>query len=231
MDDAPAAKTRLPPLQHHHKLWGMLAIGVILGVGLIWAFQTASGTGFTGSFSGIDALPEGETAAAAPGSPAAAAVVSKGSEAGTILPVVLQLRKFHVSGDLVSGAQKVTQLETLVRSSGNEALNSAWGALALCVARRCDDAGFLAFIRVLAHEDARSQKAPGAFIVNLLQAREYWGSDNTVKFSEAVTAVDAEVQRRGGALLNQWKSIVACAGKCSDADARYFGLLESLAGN
>ena len=66
-------------------------------------------------------------------------------------------------------------------------------------------------------------------ILDYLTADKYWNTENTVRFSEAVTSVNKQVkQLNKTSLSSAWKKTVECSGNCSAKYGVMFSFLEEL---
>ena len=60
---------------------------------------------------------------------------------------------------------------------------------------------------------------------------KYWGGEDVVKFSKALTTVDKTVDELGArTITDAWKKIVECDGKCPSKAQLYFDLIEEIVG-
>ncbi len=143
-----------------------------------------------------------------------------------ILSLVLDLHQAYQKKNTIDQASLVTQVDTIVKNVQSSALRQAWETLALCLAGQCAETNFLEFVRVLASEKTQ---ANGQLILDFLAADTYWNTENTIRFSEAVTNVNAAVQGTNSpGLVSAWKKTVDCAGNCSAKTSIMFSFLEEL---
>ena len=215
-----------------------------LGIALAALLIFLLGYGFSGirsansptaGFIGINGEPtneENQIAGSAASTGASGTSSTGGASAGQftgLLRLVLELRTKYLQNDTVATAERVTQIDAAVDAMQSTALGESWETLALCLARNCGANDFLEFIRTLAAEGAKSGMQHAQLIVDLITANKYWNSDNTVRFSEAVTAVDTSVNSLNQtALVSNWQAIVTCDGRCSTKTRLIFDFLQSL---
>lgn len=147
-----------------------------------------------------------------------------------LLRQILDLRVAAAKNDTVKTSLLVTKIQDLVAAQKSSVLGERWDAVALCLAKMCSDAEFLRFVTAVATEAEGKGSASGALILNLLAVNQYWQTDNTVRFSEAVTSVDRSVsQLNQTQLSSSWSVIVGCAGKCHERESLLFSFFDALA--
>ncbi len=161
-------------------------------------------------------------------------VFSPSSAQAALIPIllrqVLDLRIAAAKNDTVKTSLLVTKIQDLVAAQKSSVLGERWDAVALCLARECANAEFLRFVTAVATEADRLGSASGSLILNLLAVNQYWQTDNTVRFSEAVTSVDRSVsQSNQTQLSSSWNAIVDCAGKCPNKESLLFSFFDALA--
>ena len=156
------------------------------------------------------------------------AVISEQSKNYDLLILkVLELREDYASSDLISQAEKVTEIDNLVSFIKSQPIDDSWETTALCIAKNCADTDFLDFILDISLESGKTGSEKGRLIVNLLTADKYWNTDNTLQFSQALTDTNSEIENFNSEAANaKWKEIVECNGACSQKDQLLFELLK-----
>ncbi|GEM_PF-6218211 len=143
----------------------------------------------------------------------------------SLLGMVLDLHQAYQKKNIIDSATLVTDIDSVIKRSQNSALSQSWETLTLCLSSTCSDVSFLEFIRVLSSEGGKN----GQLILDFITADKYWNTENTIRFSEAVTNVNTEVELLNKTnLVSAWKNIVDCAGTCVSKTSIMFGFLEEL---
>lgn len=151
-------------------------------------------------------------------------------EYNNLLLKVLELRQSHINLDIIQTAELVTEIEDKIDSLENDPITDNWETIALCLAGTCGDDDFLDFILTITLEGDKIGLTNGKLIVNLLTANKYWNTDNTVKFSQAVTDTNQAIKDLSDETISsKWLEIVECDGSCSDKDTLMFDIIELLA--
>jgi len=146
-----------------------------------------------------------------------------GNPAPDIISNVLELRKVEST---VKKADLIAETDDLVDSLNNKNINAEWGSLTACLSVTCSNADFLNVVQTVAYEE----KIPRyELIINLVLTYKYWNSEEVVKFSKALTAVDKQLDELNIRVVSDaWKKIVECDGTCPNKAPLYFDLIGEL---
>ncbi|MDO8660848.1 MAG: hypothetical protein Q7K43_03090 [Candidatus Woesearchaeota archaeon] len=223
------------PFEEHKKLpikkiiIGILLVAVVIGIVFTMrnaSFSTGAVTANSITNSGSTPLTPLVISSSTTNSPLTSQISTNITSRSNLLSLVLDLRQAHQKKNIIDVANLVTDINNAVSQIKNNALSQSWETLALCLASSCSDAQFLEFVRVIALQGGTSYNQ---LILEFMTADKYWNTENTVRFSEAVTNVNNEVQHLNKtSLVSAWKSAVDCSGSCSSKTSAMFGFLEEL---
>ncbi len=129
----------------------------------------------------------------------------------------------NVKNDSVAMARYVSELDVLVGKAKQE-VKTHWTRIAECLPSCEDD---LYFDMIVAAAIEGTSAVPNAkLIADLVAANRFWGSEDVVEFSKALSAADAALNQMRSKLLDkQWQAIVACDGKCGEKNDLFFDLI------
>ncbi len=123
-------------------------------------------------------------------------------------------------------SQLISRTEDLVQETGSRAVQSEWGALSDCIGGTCEDTNYFNFIQTVVHETSIPHSA---LLTNIIATYKYWGTDQVVLFSRAMTEVNEGIgQLYSRTAQETWKKIVACDGQCGEENELYFSLIKSI---
>ena len=138
--------------------------------------------------------------------------------------IILNTINLRVEQDTLAQSRLVTQTDEMVRATGVRPLLAEWNLLTECMPEGCDDATYFNFITLVTqHQEIPNQD----LIQNLIATYKYWDSEEIVRFSKAMTAVELSVDEAfSRSLEEKWKEIVACDGSCGEENDLYFQAIE-----
>ena len=127
-----------------------------------------------------------------------------------------------VGNDSIVKARIIDDMDSHIGSVAEKEILGKWGEITACLNAGCSDDSLFDFM--LSVVISRPDKVPNAkLIADVIVAGRFWGSDEVLKFSKALTAAN-----EGIALLNskeldkKWDGIVACAGSCAEKNSLIF---------
>ncbi len=150
-------------------------------------------------------------------------IFSKPVEANELILNVIELRSS--TKGLIERSRLITETNEIIEDLNNKAIKESWSTVSLCLANKCSDLQYLAFIEQVAKESDIKHKK---FMVNLLEAKIKWGGGDLIKFSKAITAIDEQLMDAPQSVYKKWQEIVACNNKCSAMDDLFFGIAEAI---
>ncbi|MEK6964136.1 MAG: hypothetical protein AABX70_06935 [Nanoarchaeota archaeon] len=143
----------------------------------------------------------------------------------TLILHILDLRDI-VGKDILKQVELVNIINQDIRQIGSDNIQEQWETTALCLAKTCLDKDFMQLILTVAIEGDRDGYVVGNLIMNILTANKYWGSDNTIRFSEALDKANKQITSLNKPAISEgWKKFVACDGKCSEKNSLTFSVI------
>lgn len=143
--------------------------------------------------------------------------------AGNIVLNVIALRKGPP--ELVKKSVLITTTNRLVEGLNNKRIQNEWNGLAECMSKGCSDIDYYNFI-VTVITQKRVQNSD--LIYNLILTNKYWGTNEIIEFSQALTKVDDGVDTLGSREVQKdWSEILECDGKCPEKDDLFFQMIKA----
>jgi len=140
-----------------------------------------------------------------------------------IITNVIDLR---TEQNTLTKSQLVSRTEDLVLSAKSRVVESEWRVLAECMAAGCEDTDYFNFIQTVVNEVSVPN---GDLITNVIATYKYWGSDQVVLFSRAMTEVNEGIDALYSRTLSEnWKKVVECDSKCENENDLYFELVKGI---
>jgi len=129
----------------------------------------------------------------------------------------------------ILAARLISEIDDAVTNLKILSISERWDTLTLCLAGfDCEASRFFDMISAVALEGYKRGFGNGKVIVELLKAQKYWGSDNVVVFSKALTFVDQTVEKMSDEVKQKWNQILDCDGKCTEENTLYMELIKAL---
>ncbi|MBI4140613.1 hypothetical protein HY485_02130 [Candidatus Woesearchaeota archaeon] len=127
-----------------------------------------------------------------------------------------------VGNNSLAKAKIIDDMDKNMERVKDGVIGDEWDKLTSCIDAGCTDDSLLDFI--LSIVIAKPEKVPHARLVaDAVVAGRFWGSDDVLKFSKAVTAAnDAIAVLKAKSVDKKWDEIVACDGKCAEKNALIF---------
>ncbi len=145
----------------------------------------------------------------------------KPSQGSDIVMNVINLRS---ESDTLLRSELVTQTDDMVRGTDDRALIGQWTVLTQCMPTGCDDSEFFNFIALVCQQ----QDVPNSDLIqNMIATYKYWGTEEIVRFSKAMTTVTRSIEDTySRSLEEKWKTIVSCDGTCPEENDLFFQAIE-----
>ncbi|HLD04194.1 MAG TPA: hypothetical protein VJG90_00590 [Candidatus Nanoarchaeia archaeon] len=144
---------------------------------------------------------------------------------------ILDLREV-VGKDILKQVELVNIINQDIKQIGSDNIQEQWETTALCLARTCTDKDFMQLILTVAIEGDRDGYEVGNLIMNILTANKYWGSDNTIRFSESLDKANKQITSLNKpAVSGSWKKLVACDGQCAEKNSLTFDAIRQIVNN
>jgi len=143
-----------------------------------------------------------------------------------LIPTIVKL--YQHKDNSVEKAKDITKIDEIVTDMDNTAVTDAWLSMLDCLKEQCVPDDYFNFIMIVINEKSHDIKYSN-LLTNILITQRYWGSENIVEFSKALTAANADIDvLHNKAISNKWDEIVACNGVCPEKNDLFFGLLHEL---
>lgn len=126
--------------------------------------------------------------------------------------------------EVVKRSALIAQTNTLVEGMGNKRIQGEWDGLAQCMAKGCIDPDYYNFIITVT---TQKRVANRDLLYNLILANKYWGTNEIIDFSQALTKADTAVEQLGSREASKkWNEIVECDGKCPEKNDLFFEMIK-----
>ncbi len=151
-----------------------------------------------------------------------------GSDA-PIKPILTSVIEARAETDPVQRSKLISNLDDYVKQSENPVLTEQWNKVLGCLGTRCPDEAFSDTIFVVAKE-YQNEFPKSDLIMNIIAINRFWNDpERVLEFSKATTTVDKAISEIGNRrILNTWKEIVDCNGKCPEYNDLFFKLIDEI---
>ena len=126
--------------------------------------------------------------------------------------------------EIVKRAALITQTNLMVRKMGSRRIQNDWEGLSECMPKGCTDIDYYNFlVTVITQKKVKHSD----LIYNLILTNKYWGTNEIIDFSQALTKVNEEVEALGSREVSKnWSEIIQCDGKCPEKDDLFFQMIK-----
>ncbi len=143
-----------------------------------------------------------------------------------LIPAIVKL--YQHTDNSVEKAKDITQIDDIVTDMDNTAITDAWLSMLDCLKEQCVPDDYFNFVMIVINEKSHKIKHSD-LLTNILVTQRYWGTENIVDFSKALTAANADIDAlHNKAVSDKWKEIVACNGVCPEQNTLFFELIQEL---
>jgi len=140
--------------------------------------------------------------------------------------IILKIIELRQEDSTLSKADFIATVDDLVQRVNNKEVDLEWSSLTSCLSTSCTNADYFNLVQTVAYEE-RIANYP--LIINLVLTYKYWGGEEVVKFSKALTDVDRKMDELNVRVVrDSWKKIVECDGVCPNKAQLYFDLIKEI---
>ncbi len=142
-------------------------------------------------------------------------------------PLVVSIAELRNSaGDPVQKAKLISRIDDLAADS-TEGVQDQWAYMTECLPAGCVDDEYLNLILIVAQEHTADLPA-AELITNIIIAHRFWGGEDVVEFSRALSDASDAIELRPKQVRSQWDEVIACNGECAHMNDLFFELLVML---
>lgn len=150
------------------------------------------------------------------------------SQTPELIPTIVKL--YQDRDNSVEKAKDITKIDEIVTDIDNTEVTDAWLSMLDCLKETCVPDDYFNFIMIVINEKGHEIKYSN-LLTNILITQRYWGTENIVEFSKALTAANTDIEAlHNKAISSKWKEVVECNGVCPEKNDLFFqtiGLLAS----
>ena len=143
-----------------------------------------------------------------------------------LIPTIADLHQHRINS--VEKAKDIAKIDEIVTDIDNTAITDAWLSMLDCLKEKCVPDDYFNFIMVVINEKSHDIKYSN-LLTNMLVTQRYWGTENIVDFSKALTAANTDIEAlHNKAVSDKWQEIVDCNGVCAEKDSLFFEIISIL---
>lgn len=150
------------------------------------------------------------------------------SQTPELIPTIVKL--YQDRDNSVEKAKDITKIDEIVTDIDNTEVTDAWLSMLDCLKETCVPDDYFNFIMIVINEKGHEIKYSN-LLTNILITQRYWGTENIVEFSKALTAANTDIEAlHNKAISSKWEEVVECNGVCPEKNDLFFqtiGLLAS----
>jgi hypothetical protein len=145
------------------------------------------------------------------------------SQVPELIPTIVKLHQDRENP--VEKAKDITRIDEIVVDIDNTAITDSWHSMLTCLKENCVPDDYFNFIMIIINEKSHELKYSN-LVTNILITQRYWGTENIVEFSKALTAANTDVESlHDTAISGKWQQIVECNGECPEKDDLFFEMI------
>ncbi len=143
-----------------------------------------------------------------------------------IKPITNNIIKLRLANNPLDKAKIISSTDNLVNKINNDDVKSQWSEIIDCVNKGCSDKKYFDFLIVLFNQYG-DKLARSDLLLNLLAVERYWGTDEVITFSKAMSFVDDEISRsHSKSMKDKWDELVKCNNQCEKENDLFFELIQ-----
>ena len=143
-----------------------------------------------------------------------------------LIPTIASL--YQHKADSVTRAKDITKIDEIVTDLDNPEITDAWMSLLDCLKENCLADDYFNFIMIIINEKSSDIKYSN-LLTNILITERYWGTENIVEFSRALTAANTDIDAlHNKEASDKWQDIVECNGACPEKNDLFFDMIQIL---
>ena len=143
-----------------------------------------------------------------------------------LIPAIASL--YQHKDDSVAKAKDITKIDEIVTDLDNPEITDAWLFLLDCLKENCLADDYFNFIMIIINEKSSDIKYSN-LLTNILITERYWGTENIVEFSRALTAANTDIDAlHNKEASDKWQDIVECNGACPEKNDLFFDIIRIL---
>jgi len=150
------------------------------------------------------------------------------SQTPELIPTIVKL--YQDRDNSVEKAKDITKIDEIVTDTDNTEITDAWLSMLDCLKEKCVPDDYFNFIMIVINEKGHEIKYSN-LLTNILITQRYWGTENIVEFSKALTAATKDIEALHNKEVSaKWQEIIECNGECPEKNDLFFqtiGLLTS----
>ncbi|MBD3303869.1 hypothetical protein GF343_01890 [Candidatus Woesearchaeota archaeon] len=142
------------------------------------------------------------------------------SQTPELIPTIVKL--YQNRDNSVEKAKDITKIDEIVTDIDNPEITEAWLSMLDCLKETCVPDDYFNFIMIVINEKGHEIKYSN-LLTNILITQRYWGTENIVEFSKALTAANQDIDAlHNKAASSKWNEVVECNGVCPEKNDLFF---------
>lgn len=148
--------------------------------------------------------------------------------APAVKPIASNIVQLKSQTNPLDKAKIVSSTDNLVRDLSNQEVQEQWDLITKCINTGCTDKRYFDFLIILTTQ-YQDEIANSELLLNILAVQRYWGTDDVIMFSKAMSHVDEQIeQTQSRTLKKKWEEIISCNNECPESSDLFLGLIHAL---
>lgn len=144
-----------------------------------------------------------------------------------LIPTIVKL--YQDKDNSVEKAKDITKIDEVVTDIDDTSVSEAWYSMLDCLKGTCVPDDYFNFIMIVINEKSHEIKYSN-LLTNILITQRYWGTENIVEFSKALTAANTDIEALHDKTISAaWQDVVDCNGVCPEKNDLFFQMMGLLA--
>ncbi len=143
-----------------------------------------------------------------------------------IKPIASNAIQLRFEGDQLKKAKIISSTDSLIKKTNNKDVIEQWEKITSCLNEGCEDYQYFNFLIILI-TDYREEIPNSNLLMNILAVQRYWGTEEVIKFSKAMSFADEEIEKmQNREIKKKWEQAVACNNDCPDKNTLFLKLIQ-----
>jgi hypothetical protein len=145
-----------------------------------------------------------------------------------IKPLANNIISLKFTENPLEKAKIVSSTDNLIKRIENKEISKQWEGITKCITESCPDKRYFDFLIVL-FTQYKKEIPRSDLILNILAIERYWGTEEVITFSKAMTYTDEEIEKlQSRTIKKKWEEVLLCNNICQNKSDLFLDLIKNI---
>jgi len=145
-----------------------------------------------------------------------------------IKPITENIIKLRITENPLDKAKIISSTDNMITKLESDEVKERWNQLTKCLNKECSDTQYFNFLIIL-FSQYPEKLAKTDLLLKILAIQRYWGTEEVVEFSKAMSYVDEEIQKMpSNTVKKKWQNVIDCNNLCDKKNDYFLELIQSV---